>query len=107
MINHVDGGSSAWVAKFDSRAEHGTWIKSTVLANHFCGVVYFRLSSDDGSRESAVNVVLFDNATGTALTEIKDVMAYGSTYFSASERYFVFTYLDGNLCQHFIVFDYR
>ena len=28
-------------------------------------------------------------------------------YFSASDRYFVFTHLDGNLTQHFAVFDYK
>ncbi len=62
---------------------------------------------DADSKDSAVNVTVFDNASGEEVMELSNIAALGPTLFSASDSYFVFSHLDGHHYQHFAIFDYR
>ena len=98
LVDHVDNVIS--IRERYSKDEEN-FINKPILTETFCGVIYKSIgcTSDKG-----LNFVIFDNECGNVLARREKIESYGRTYFSATKKFFVFSYADALHNQHFLVF---
>ena len=102
LVSHAKD-ANVFSAKYSESS--GNFVRSAVLTRSYCGAVFKRADGGDSVSNNAYSYRLFRFDSGDPVVSRDGVEAYGRVFFSAGERYFVFSHADALYDQHFAVYD--